>query len=331
MQQVATPATIEVLTRIWQRVLQLPEVAGNENFFDLGGDSALAVQLFADIAQTCGRQFPPVMIYHVPTIVEQAAMLDQPEATVVFPLVRLKAGLDAAPIFVAPGLGGGPAEFFQLVKFIETPRAIYGLQPQGFDGSEPPAETIEEMARGYLQAIRTVQPRGPYSFVGYSLGGLVSLEMARSLRDQGEQTALLVMLDSYPHISLLTPTQQVRLLGIRAKTRVSTVVRGQEVHRGGRSMDRTQIAAFAPAMENVKDCAYAALRHYRPDFYPGPVKFVRAEVLSNFPDDPAVVWSHILPGLRVETAPGDHLSMLTTHYQSLGPMLARYLTDEPLS
>jgi thioesterase domain-containing protein/acyl carrier protein len=329
MQQVATSTTIETLTRIWQRVLQLQEIKVDENFFDLGGDSALAVQLFADIAQTCGRQFPPVMIYHVPTIAEQAAMLDQPEATVVFPLVRLKAGLDDAPVFVAPGLGGGPAEFFQLVKFIETPRAMYGLQPQGFDGSEPPADTIEEMAAGYLQAIRSVQPHGPYSFVGYSLGGLVSLEMARTLLEQGERTSLLVMLDSYPHISSLTAAQQVRLLGIRARTRVSTVVHGQEVRRGGRAMDRTQIAAFAPAMETVKDCAYAALRRYRPEFYSGTVKFVRADVLSNFPEDPAVVWSHILPDLAIETAPGDHLGMLTTHYQALGPMLTRYISDEP--
>jgi len=36
----ATSSMVEVLTPIWQRVLQLPSIDLNDNFFDLGGDLA---------------------------------------------------------------------------------------------------------------------------------------------------------------------------------------------------------------------------------------------------------------------------------------------------
>jgi thioesterase domain-containing protein/acyl carrier protein len=327
VQEIKTSSTVAVLTHIWQRVLQLPAVRPDDNFFDLGGDSALAVQLFAEIAQTCGRQLPPVLIYHVPTIADQADALEKPVTPQLTPIVRLKAGPKNTPIFVAPGLGGGPAEFFQLVKYIDTSRAVYGLQPKGFDGAEEPSDTIEDMAAFYLRAIREVQPHGPYSFFGYSLGGLVAIEMARTLANSGEKTELLVMLDSYPHVSSLSPRLQVRLLTVRARSRVLTVVRGQAIRHGGSAMDRAQVASFAPALDRVTDRAYAALRRYRPVFFPGRVKFVRAQILSNFPEDPVAVWSHIIGELHVETVPGDHLSMLTTHYRTLGVVLTRYLIE----
>lgn len=80
MPDITAPSTVEVLTQIWQRVLRLPTIGVEHNFFDLGGDSALAVQLFAEMAETLGRQLPPVLIYHVPTIASQAALMGEPAA-----------------------------------------------------------------------------------------------------------------------------------------------------------------------------------------------------------------------------------------------------------
>jgi hypothetical protein len=68
MNPMSTSASVEVLTPIWQQVLGLPFVGIDDNFFDIGGDSALALQLFDEIARKCGRELPPVMIYHAPTI-----------------------------------------------------------------------------------------------------------------------------------------------------------------------------------------------------------------------------------------------------------------------
>jgi thioesterase domain-containing protein len=321
-----TSLNTDALTEIWQRVLRLPSIGPNDNFFELGGDSALAVQLFAEIADVCGRQLPPVMIYHVPTITSQVALLDLRSTPELSPLVMLKSGIQGPSLFIASGLGGGPAEFFQLVEYIHTPYGIYGLQPKGIEGFDKPCERIEEMADFYLQAILRFQPRGPYFLAGYSLGGLVALEVARTLTSKGHRVGLVTMIDSYPDINFLATGQRLRLSAQRVRQQVLNFIRpqGTRIRLGGLP-SQDAISTFAPAFEHVREAAYNALRHYKPTFYPGSVKFVRAAEVTQFPRNPKAVWSHLVGKLEVETVPGDHLSMLTTKYETLASVLNRHL------
>ena len=73
--QKPTATTAEMLTPIWERVLQRSSIGIEDNFFDLGGDSLLSVQLFSEIQQACGRELAPVTIYCAPTIASLAAIL----------------------------------------------------------------------------------------------------------------------------------------------------------------------------------------------------------------------------------------------------------------
>jgi len=316
----------QALAGMWQRLLQIESIGPQDNFFDLGGDSALAVQLFSEIEGVFGQQLPPVMIYHVPTISSMAALLEKRTAPNLSPLISLKEGSQGPPVFIASGLGGGPAEFFQLAKYSRSRNSIYGLQPKGIEGFDEPCELIEDMADHYLNGVRQLQPGGPYILIGYSLGGLVTLEMARHLQANREKVALLIMLDSYPDIKALRPAQYLRLFSQRIKRRLTSI--GQRSRSGlrlGGLPSRDAISTFAPAFEQVRGAAYRALRRYRPTFYPGPVKFIRAAEVTDFPEDPNVVWSHLIPRLEVETVPGDHLGMLTTHYESLAHVIDTHL------
>ncbi len=324
--QAGTSLNIESLTEIWLRVLQLPSVAPNDNFFDLGGDSALAVQLFAEIADACGRELPAVMIYHVPTIASQLTLLDLRSNPELSPLVMLKSGVPEASLFIASGLGGGPAEFFQLVEYMRTPYGIFGLQPKGIEGFDDPCESIEDMADFYLPAILRFQPRGPYFLAGYSLGGLVALEMARRLTKKGETIGLLTMIDSYPDIDFLTASQRMRLSVQRTKQRALNFIRpqGTRIRLGGLPSQEA-ITTFAPAFERVREAAYNALRKYRPSFYPGAVRFIRAADVTLFPANPTAIWSNLVGKIDVDTVPGDHLGMLTTQYEKLASVLNRCL------
>ena len=80
--QKSTLTPVEVLTPIWERVLQRPTITAEDNFFDLGGDSLLAVQLFSEIARVCGRELAPVTIYCAPTISALAEILEEPTAPI---------------------------------------------------------------------------------------------------------------------------------------------------------------------------------------------------------------------------------------------------------
>src|SRR6202050_4536173 len=192
----STSSLAEVLTAIWERVLLRPGIRIDDNFFDLGGDSLLAVQLFSEIARVSGRELAPVTIYCAPTIAALADILEEPSEPRFPPLLQLKEGV-GAPIFLAHGLGGTAMDFFQLVKHLKTQRFIYGMQAKGTDGVDEPFDRIEDLAQFYLKAIKELQPAGPYFLVGSSLGGLVMLEMAQRLIEKGEKVALLAILESY--------------------------------------------------------------------------------------------------------------------------------------
>ena len=200
----ATSSMIEVLTPIWQRVLQLSSIQVDGDFFDLGGDDLLARELFTEIAQACHRELPPVTIYQARTIAALAALLEQPTALKFPALVHLKKGAKKPPVFIAHGLGGSVIDFFQTVRHIESDHPIYGIQAKGTDGLDAPLERIEDMAEFHLSAIRELQPHGPYALIGYSLGGLVALEMAQRLSENGEKVGLLAMLDAYPNLRHLS-------------------------------------------------------------------------------------------------------------------------------
>ncbi len=319
-------STVQRLAEIWGRLLQISAIQADDNFFDLGGDSAIAVRLFSEVAEVFGKTLPPVMIYHVPTISSLADVLEQQSVPELSPVIPLREGHSGVPVFIAPGLGGGPAEFFQLVKYIQTPNPIYGLQPKGIEGFDEPCKRIEEMADFYLKSVRTFQPEGPYILLGYSLGGLVVLEMAKALISSGQKIALLLMIDSYPDINSLPPTQFLRLLAQRMKRRVRDFGRPPrtDVRLGGLPGPEA-IPTFAPAFERVRDAAYQALRKYRPTAYLGPVKFIRATEVTEFPEDVRATWSELIPDLDITTVPGDHLGMLTTQYEKLASVLNGYL------
>ena len=299
-----------------------------------------------EIERACGRELAPVTIYCAPTIAALATILDEPEAPRFPPLLQLKAGNDAPPIFLAHGLGGTAMDFFQLVKHIQTERPIYGMQAKGTDGVDEPFDRIEDLAQDHLDAIRKLQPRGPYFLIGYSLGGLVTLEMAQRLIQMGEEVALLAMLESYPHARFLSMRERTRLatrvVGNRAsmigwlpiRDAISYVIRPSErrlyVSRDRNGNAPSQIpagASLTPGMQHVRNRAYTALTRYQPRFYAGTIKFVRAPALTDFPDDPQLVWSKLAGKFEVETVPGDHLGILGPHFESLASVISRYLRE----
>ncbi len=233
-------------------------------------------------------------------------------------LVQLKAGDESQPLFLAHGMGGSADEFRDLLKHIHTGRSIYGLQARGNDGLEEPFERIEDLAEYFLNAIKTIQTRGPYFLIGFSLGGIVALEMAQQLSARGESAALLAMMDSYPHPKRLSPWQRIQLALRRSKGRgLST------------SPDPTQPFSTSVRPQSAIGRAYTgactAWKLYRPRFYQGKIYFVRAAISTIYPNDPIAIWGQLASELEVQTVPGDHHGILAENCAILGSLLSEFL------
>ncbi|MEQ1792685.1 MAG: amino acid adenylation domain-containing protein [Nitrospira sp.] len=189
---------IEVqLVALWQQVLNVQEIGIHENFFDLGGHSLTAAQLFYLLEQVYGKTLPLATLFHAPTIAELGDVLRREDWTPPWQsLVAIQPNGLASPCFMVPGVGGHILMFARLARLLGRELPVYGLQIRGVDGDESPFTVLPEMAAHYVSEVQRVQAKGPYLFVGSCTGGVIAYEMAQQLTAQG-QAVTLVMLNTW--------------------------------------------------------------------------------------------------------------------------------------
>jgi amino acid adenylation domain-containing protein len=197
-------ATEHQIAEIWSRTLGLERPPGvTESFFDLGGHSLMAVQLFAEIEGALGVRVPLATLFAGATIEHLASEVQRQreDADGVSPsLVQLRPGSNGTPpLFLCPWVNGEILGYRNLVSHLEGDHPVYGLQPQGLDGKAQPHTRIEEMAAHYVREVRAVRPAGPYRLGGYCFGGTVAYEMAHQLEQAGETVDFLALLDASPY------------------------------------------------------------------------------------------------------------------------------------
>ncbi|HVB59225.1 MAG TPA: alpha/beta fold hydrolase [Candidatus Acidoferrales bacterium] len=185
------------LTHIWQEMLGIESIGSDQNYFDLGGDSILAVQLFIRIEQEFNVKLPLAALFDAPTIRELAEFLErETSATGWSPLVAIQPDGSRPPLFCIHGADGNVLIYRNLSRHLGSDQPFYGLQCRGLDGSCPPLTRIEDMAALYIKEIRREQPHGPYFLGGYCMGGTIALEVAQQLQADGERIALLALFDT---------------------------------------------------------------------------------------------------------------------------------------
>jgi thioesterase domain-containing protein/acyl carrier protein len=185
------------LGEIWQQLLGVEPIAPDQNYFDLGGDSSLAVHLFVQIEKVFNVKLPIFTLFEAPTIAELAEVLRRDAAPAGWsPLVTIQPKGTKPPFFSMHGAGGNVLIYRELSKLLGTDQPFYGLQSQGLDGSAAPLTNIEDMAALYVKEIRRVRPTGPYLIGGYCMGGTIAYEVAQRLKAQGQDVALLTLFDT---------------------------------------------------------------------------------------------------------------------------------------
>ncbi|MGN7610536.1 amino acid adenylation domain-containing protein [Magnetococcales bacterium HHB-1] len=197
------------LIGIWEALLNRSPIGVQDDFFDLGGHSLIAVQLMAKINQHFRLKLPLATLFQGATIEQLASIIDQKSHDQSWSsLVTIQPSGEKKPLFCIAGAGGNVLYFHALAQQMGKTRPFYGLQPPGLDGTTPPYTDIEDLAAHYIQTIKTVQPHGPYILGGHSFGGLVAFEMHRQLQDQGEYASQLILLDT-PAPHHYQPTEEV--------------------------------------------------------------------------------------------------------------------------
>ncbi len=190
----------EMLCELFAEVLHLPRVGIDDRFFDLGGHSLLAVHLMSRIREAMGAELSIGTLFEAPTVASLAERLESGTgASALDVLLPLRTAGEETPLFCVHPAGGLSWCYAGLMSSLEADYPIYGLQARGIGKKEPLPQSLDDMAADYIEKIRTVQPKGPYRLLGWSLGGNVIQAMATQLQSRGEEVSLLVMLDAYPN------------------------------------------------------------------------------------------------------------------------------------
>ena len=340
------------LASIWEEVLGVSSVGVTDSFFALGGQSLLAVRLVARLQERLGRAIPLAALFEGPTIEELAARLRAgASAPVRRNLLTLQPEGRRTPTFWVHPVGGNVLCYAELARHLGPGRPFHAMRATGLDGREPPLDSVEEMARRYVEQVRAVQPQGPYLLGGWSLGGAVAFEMARELRRQGQEVSQLILLDSFAPSGSPTPEPEaaVLLAGFAADLARSA---GHEVLLTPESLSgltpeeqlhalwtRLREAGLLPAgthqeeLRALLEVARANLRavaRYNPQPYEGRVVLFQARDARRGAEvEPTHGWGRLIPsGLIVEGVPGDHHTALRApHVGELAERLARRLRE----
>jgi amino acid adenylation domain-containing protein len=350
------------LVQRWSELLHLPTVGIHDDFFALGGHSLLAVRVLAEIRQHIGRTLPLTTLLQAPTIAQMAVHLRHSEAAVAWsPLValhrRTNSGTGSRQPFFCIHPGGGTVFCYaELARTLGSEQPFYGMQARGLEAGHTPHTTVPDLAIEYIAAMRVVQPKGPYLLGGWSFGGLVAFEMARQLREQGEEIGLLALIDSSPALSQSVPAEELDSAVLLAEFIYDlSGLSGQPL-----SIDLEALRQMAPETRNAFILAQAreqgiippdleedrlqrlaqvfqanmqAFQHYQP----APVD-VRIDLIQAKDSiDPARTshldeWRRLaLGGVAVRTVMGDHYTLLQKpHVGAVAEWLRDRLDDQAI-
>jgi thioesterase domain-containing protein/acyl carrier protein len=333
------------LLDLWEGILGIRPIGINDNFFDLGGQSLLAIQLAAKIGKVFKKNVPPAIFYQATTIKKLAKLLqavNEPPPS----LLPIQPRGSQAPFF---WIHGDVSNAF-LPNYLGSDQPLYGLEHQSEDGKAARFIRVETIAEYYLRQIRTVQDHGPYFLGGYSFGGTIAFEIAQQLKMQGQIVSLLVILDSLfpgvssssptirgePSESLTTPSQYSRYAFLLHRQRLAQLrLRGQMNYilvrlrnkientandignRFGKiyklSLCRVCLAFgwILPASVRsfyILEIYKHALQNYSPAIYPGRAIYFKTASRSNYHQQG---WKSLMKdGLEVYEVPGDHMEII---------------------
>ena len=181
------------LAAIWCEVLGLERVGIHDPFFELGGDSLAALRVVHLIEERIEAGLPVSALLEAATI---ALMAERLRATrQADAVVTIRPGGAGATLFCIHDQSGEVLCYRELALHLSCDdRPILGLRAAGFRGDV--VVPVEQMAAGYLQAIRRAQPHGPYLLVGNCFGGVIAYEIAQQLVRAGEPVGLLLLVDT---------------------------------------------------------------------------------------------------------------------------------------
>ncbi|EWM18744.1 alpha/beta fold hydrolase [Kutzneria sp. 744] len=237
-------------------------------------------------------------------------------------LVAIRPNGTRPPLYCVPAVSGSPYAYNGLVRLLDPQQPVYGFEAPGCDNERTPMTSLPDLASVYIDALRANRD-GPYHLLGWSMGGVVALEMARRLVSEGAEVPLVVIVDSVTPQRSELPAEPVLFhsflydlvtAGGMDWARVEDVARGDTAESAFAAVERSGLlpeeidaeylldryAVYRAHMQAV--CEYEGCRYGG-----GPVVSIRAAESSA----DAMRWELFAADVEKHVVDGDHHSIWT--------------------
>jgi amino acid adenylation domain-containing protein len=262
-------------------------------------------------------------------------------------LVPIQSQGSLPPFFCVHPVGGGVFCYRELARYLGPDQPFYGLQARDLIRGHEPHSDLKTMAADYIEAMRSVQPTGPYRVGGWSLGGVTAFEIAQQLHKQGQNVSRLVLIDTVaPKLMnkiLSTParsdadhlTEHEALESLTELCRTGTPAQireaFEEVRRSGFLPPEIAVEDFQHWLRSCQ-ARVQLVRNYQATPFAGRIVLVKTSDAeyknkAHQDHDPNFGWTELAAGgLDVSVVAGSHYTVVLEPYVSdLARVLARYL------
>ncbi len=281
-----------VVAAFFGNILKLDGIGRSDDFFSLGGDSLKATLLHAHLENHFKTRVPLEKLFPDSTVSGISGLIGElrdsgagnTDAKSV--LVPLRETGSKPKLFLLHGAQGQAFVSPHFLKIIGEDQPLYAFQANGLDRDRGEHRTIGNMAGRYIEAMRSVQEKGPYLIGALCVGYVLALEMALQLEKAGEKVAPLILIDP-PIRSIMEFRLRKRIYKIirnRWRNAIMPFTTGRKFNTWMRERageGRIQIDASNPdslkaALKVTLDFEMA-LHRYKPADYHGPVHVLGTE------------------------------------------------------
>ncbi|MGY1820420.1 acetoacetate--CoA ligase [Geodermatophilus sp. SYSU D00079] len=279
------------VTRLWETALGRGGSRPDDEFFDLGGTSRQVMTLLHRVREEVGVDVSLPDFFTRPTL---GGLLDSVASarSSVAPgaLMPLRTGHGAPLVLVVEGWRP-LTDYAALVRHLRVECPVYALRPRLTDDAGR-ALSVGEVAGLAVEELRTVPSGAVAGLVGHGFGGLVALEVAHRVRQDGVPVGALVLVDAPWPAGALPPLVRAgrrwagRLAALRSPDR------GRDLWQ--RFVDRYAPATTSPERQEFLRARAAADGH-RPSSHDGPVVSVVPQQRPRRIGDDTSGWRRTLP------------------------------------
>ncbi|MDQ1350461.1 MAG: hypothetical protein QG657_763 [Acidobacteriota bacterium] len=191
------------IIRVWEKIFGFKKIGILDDFFELGGDSLMATSMSVQLSKELNFIIPLNEVFNRPTIEKLVKYIVQKKKvdtkTEDENLVMLKEGSNKAPNLFLIHDGTGEIDLFLgLCTRLNSDFNYWGFRADRIESISPQDLRFEEIAENYVRKIQIFQPYGPYSILGFCVGGYIAFEISRQLEQRGEEVKFLGIVDTPP-------------------------------------------------------------------------------------------------------------------------------------